>query len=488
MPLFPFDNSYARLPERFYTRLAPTPVREPGLVMINYALAADLGLDADALASPAGIAALAGNAPLPGAAPLAQVYAGHQFGGWSAQLGDGRAVLLGEVVGKDGERRDIQLKGSGPTPYSRMGDGRAPLGPVLREYIVSEAMAALGVPTTRALAAVTTGEAVLREEGGLPGGVLTRVAASHIRVGTFQYFSAQNDVDGLRLLTEHALSRHYPDAAGTDNPALALLRGVIARQARLIARWLSLGFIHGVMNTDNMTISGETIDYGPCAFMDGFVPDQKFSFIDQGGRYAFHMQPGIGHWNLSRLAIALVPLLAGAEEDAIDLAKAALDEYPALFEAAWLAEMGAKIGLSSPSPDDKPLIEALLSLMATERADFTLTFRAISECSAGDDAPVAAGLVDHTAFVAWAEEWRARLEAGGDLDGARTRMRAANPRFIPRNHQVEAAIEAGYHGDFGPFARLIDVLARPYDDQPGNEDYAAPPSDDQIVARTFCGT
>ncbi len=487
LPRFAFDNSYARLPDRFYVRMAPTPVRAPGLIKINDDLARALGVDPAMLAAPGGVAALAGNLPLPGAAPLAQAYAGHQFGGWSPQLGDGRAMLLGEVVGPDGQRRDVQLKGSGPTPFSRMGDGRAPLGPVLREYIVSEAMAALGVPTTRALAAVTTGERVLREDGPLLGAVLTRIAASHIRVGTFQFFSARQDIEALRLLTDHALARHYPDADPADTPALALLTGVIARQADLIARWMSIGFIHGVMNTDNMTISGETIDFGPCAFMDGFRPEQKFSFIDQGGRYAYHMQPGIGHWNLSRLALSLIPLLDDDEDKAVEIAKAALDLYPPQFEAAWLRHMGAKIGLAHPTTADKPLIEGVLALMAAAEADFTLTFRALSDCAAGGSAPVAALFgADTSGIEVWLDDWRARL--GPEAADAPARMRAVNPRYIPRNHRVEDAIIAGYGGNFAPFEALNAVLAHPFDDQPEHTAYAAPPAPEERVQRTFCGT
>ena len=478
-PAFAFDNTYARLPERFFVTMAPTPVEAPKLIRVNAALARSLGVDPAALASPDGVAALAGNAPLPGAAPLAQAYAGHQFGGWSPQLGDGRAILLGEVMGEDG-RRDIQLKGSGPTPFSRMGDGRAPLGPVLREYIVSEAMHALGVPTTRALAAVETGEAALREDGPLPGAVLTRVAASHIRVGTFEFFGARKDEEALRLLTEHALARHFPKAEG-DAPALALLRAVIGAQASLIARWMGLGFIHGVMNTDNMTISGETIDFGPCAFIDGYDPAKVFSSIDQTGRYAYGNQPGIAHWNLSRLAIALIPHLGPTEEAAIDAAKAALDEYPARYEAARRDVFGRKIGLAAARPADDALIERLLTAMAKERADFTRAFRALA-ASTDSDAPVRAEVeVDDP----WLADWRARLAA--EADPAAT-MRAANPVYIPRNHLVEEAIAAGYAGDYAPFETLLEVLARPFEEQEGRERYARGPGEGEEVRLTFCGT
>lgn len=489
LPQFPFDNSYARLPDRFYTKLAPTPVAAPAIIAVNDGLAMELGLDPASLRSPGGAEALAGNRPLPGAEPLAQVYAGHQFGGWSAQLGDGRAILLGEVVGKDGRRRDIQLKGSGPTPYSRMGDGRAPLGPVLREYIVSEAMAALGVPTTRALAAVWTGEAVYREQGGFPGGVLTRVAASHIRVGTFQFFGARNDVEALRLLVDHCIGRHYPDQAGAENRALALLSSVITAQARLIATWMGLGFIHGVMNTDNMTISGETIDYGPCAFMEGFNPKQVYSSIDQGGRYAYDMQPGIGHWNLSRLAGALLPLIDADGDKAVETAQAALNAFPAAFDAAWTEVSGRKLGLAAPGGDDKALVNDFLTMMAKEEADFTLTFRSLADAAKGEEAALRDLIRDAEALEPWLKAWRARLAEDGRGDEATAdAIRRVNPLYIPRNHIVEEVIEAGLHEDFAPFHAMNEVLAAPYEAQPGKEAYAAPAPAHGAVHRTFCGT
>lgn len=489
LPQFPFDNSYARLPDRFYTKQAPTPVAAPAIVAVNDALAAELGLDAGELRSPGGAETLSGNRPLSGAEPLAQVYAGHQFGGWSAQLGDGRAILLGEVVGADGKRRDIQLKGSGPTPYSRMGDGRAPLGPVLREYIVSEAMAALGVPTTRALAAVWTGEAVYREQGGFPGGVLTRVAASHIRVGTFQFFGARDDVEALGLLVDHCIDRHYPEAAEAENKALALLSAVIQAQAKLIATWMGLGFIHGVMNTDNMTISGETIDYGPCAFMEGFDPKQVFSSIDQGGRYAYDMQPGIGHWNLSRLAGALLPLVDEDGDKAVEMAQAALDVFPSAFDAAWTDVAGRKLGLVAPGPDDKALVNDFLTMMAAEKADFTLTFRALMNAATGDEAPLREHLTDAAALDPWLTSWRTRLAEDG-RDGAAVveAIRQVSPIYIPRNHIVEDVIEAGLHENFEPFHAMNAVLADPFNEQPGKEAYAAPAPADGAVHRTFCGT
>lgn len=470
----PFDNSYARLPERFHARQPPVPVGAPRLMALNRPLVERLGLDPGWLESPEGLAMLAGNAVPEGAEPLAQAYAGHQFGHFVPQLGDGRALLLGEVVAPDGARFDIQLKGAGPTPFSRRGDGRAWLGPVIREYLVSEAMAALGVPTTRALAAVTTGEAVFRE-GAMPGAMLTRVAASHIRVGTFQFFAARGDTEALRLLADHALARHYPGAQG----ALGLLQGVIDRQARLIAAWMSLGFIHGVMNTDNMTVSGETIDYGPCAFMDAYHPQTVFSSIDERGRYAYANQPQIALWNLAQLATALLPLLDDDREKAIAIAEEALGAYPALYQAEWLARFGPKIGLAAATEADLPLIEGLLTVMAKGQADFTRTFRGLARGTARDE------FVDRAAFDAWAEGWQARL---AQETGAEARMRAANPAVIPRNHRIEAAIRAAVHGDLTPFRRLEEALAAPFDDRPDFADLEAAPLEDERVRRTFCGT
>jgi len=477
-----FDNTYARLPDRFYARLTPAPASRPSLIRLNAPLAEALGLDPGWLASPEGVAVLAGAAAPPGAEPLAMAYAGHQFGGFSPQLGDGRAMLLGEIVAPDGARRDIHLKGSGPTPFARRGDGRAALGPVLRELLVAEAMHALGVPTTRSLAAVATGDLVHRETP-LPGAVLTRVAASHLRVGTFEYFHARRDVEALRALADYAIARHQPDAAGADNPALALLEGVIARQAALIARWQTVGFIHGVMNTDNMTISGETIDYGPCAFMDGYDPATVFSSIDHGGRYAYGNQPRIGMWNLARLAQALLPLMGADEDAAVARAQAALDAYPGLYHRAWTEGMRAKLGLATAREGDADLATALLSAMAEARADFTLTFRALCDGAGA----ARAQFPDPAAFDVWAAAWAARLD-GEPADARQARMRAANPAFIPRNHRVEAALTAALAGDLGPFDRLAAVLARPFDDQPGAADLAQPPAPHEVVPATFCGT
>ncbi|PKP73787.1 MAG: YdiU family protein [Alphaproteobacteria bacterium HGW-Alphaproteobacteria-6] len=467
-----FDNSYARLPGRFFARQPPVPVAAPRLLAVNHALAARLGLDGDALERPDWVAVFAGNRLPEGAAPLAQAYAGHQFGGWVAQLGDGRALLLGEVVAPDGARFDIQLKGAGPTPFSRRGDGRAWLGPVLREYTLCEAMAALGVPTTRALAAVATGETVWRE-AGLPGAVLTRVAASHVRVGTFQYFAAREDTEALRLLVDHVIARHYPQAGD----AAGLLDAVVAAQARLIAAWMSFGFIHGVMNTDNMAVSGETIDYGPCAFMDDYHPDRVFSSIDQFGRYGYANQPAAALWNLAQFASSLLPLMGGAA--AVEPATEAIHRFTPIHEAARLARFRAKIGLATEAAGDGALIERLLALMADQGADFTRVFAGLA------DGTAAAEFRDPSGFEAWARDWRARSAAEADPVAV---MAGANPRYIPRNHRVEEAIVAAVAGDLAPFHRLNGVLARPFDDHPGAEALQAAPRPDQAVRQTFCGT
>jgi uncharacterized protein YdiU (UPF0061 family) len=488
---FHFDNTYASLPERFYARLDPTPVAEPRLVRLNVALAERLGLDAGELASPDSVRAFAGNLVPDGASPVAAAYAGHQFGHFVPQLGDGRAVLLGEVVAPDGARFDIQLKGSGRTPYSRGGDGRAALGPVLREYIVSEAMAALGVPTTRALAAVTTGEGV-RRETMLPGAVLTRVASSHIRVGTFQYFAARADTEAVRLLADHVIARHYPDAAMAENPYRALLDAVIARQASLVARWLLIGFIHGVMNTDNCSVSGETIDYGPCAFMDTYDPATVFSSIDQHGRYAYGNQPRIAVWNLARLAETLLPLLAEAEDKAVEIAQEALAAFSPAFEAAYFGGLRRKIGLASDRDGDVALVNDLLKLMAENQADFTLTFRRLCDAAADPaaDALVRQLFADPSAFDSWAARWRWRLgEEAAEPGAIRDAMRTVNPAYIPRNHLVEAALNAAIeHDDFAPFEELLEVLARPFEDRRGFERYTQPPAPEERVLQTFCGT
>lgn len=484
-----FDNSYARLPERFYAAVAPTPVAAPRLIRLNVPLAMQLGLDPDWLKGPEGVAMLSGNGMPAGAASIATAYAGHQFGGFSPQLGDGRAILLGEVVDRGGKRRDLQLKGAGPTPFSRRGDGRAALGPVLREYIVSEAMAALGIPTTRALAAVLTGEPV-RRETLLPGAVLTRVASSHIRIGTFQYFAARGDVEGLRLLADHVIARHYPACAG-EGRYLALLEAVVAAQASLIAQWMTIGFIHGVMNTDNMSIAGETIDYGPCAFMDTYHPTTVFSSIDEHGRYAYANQPPIARWNLTRFAEALLPLLADDIDKAVPIAQGALDRFDPQFQAHLIAGFRRKLGLATEEEDDIALIKSLLDAMQAGEADFTLVFRRLSEETGQDRAESCRSLFkDPVAFDAWEARWRERLRREpASAEARRDAMLRINPLYIPRNHQVEAVIEAAVErDDFAAFETLHGVLARPFDVQPGREDYERPPAVHERILATFCGT
>ncbi|GFE63695.1 protein adenylyltransferase SelO [Litoreibacter roseus] len=465
-----FDNHYVTLPERFYTRLDPVPVADPSLLAVNEPLAVEMGLDPNWLKSEDGLAMLAGNQMPAGSAPLAQVYAGHQFGGWSSRLGDGRANLLGEVRGPDGTLWDIQLKGSGPTPYSRMGDGRAWLGPVLREYVISEAMHALGVRTTRALAAVETGETVLRERA-FPGAILTRVAPSHIRVGTFQYFASQKDVDGLATLLAFASQRHNPDLAPDD--ALGFLAHVVKAQAYLVARWMGLGFIHGVMNTDNTHVGGITIDYGPCAFMDTYDPAKVFSSIDQFGRYAYQAQPEILVWNLAQLASSLLPLMGDDTNKSIEAAQEVLHGFGPAYTQSWLSIFLPKLGIAGEAEGDIELVQTFLRLMAETGADFTNTFRALAE----DVVPAGEG------FAAWRAAWTARK-----APNASALMKAANPAFIPRNHQIDAMIAAAVASDLGPFKRLMDVLSRPFDDQPEHSDLMRPPAPEEEVRQTFCGT
>jgi uncharacterized protein YdiU (UPF0061 family) len=488
---FPFQNTYAALPEGFFARVAPTPVASPRLVKLNRPLALRLGLDPDRLAGPDGVEILAGQRVPDGAEPIAMAYAGHQFGHFVPQLGDGRAILLGEVIDAEGIRRDIQLKGSGPTPFSRRGDGRAALGPVLREYIVSEAMAALGIPTTRSLAAVMSGENVIRETM-LPGAVLTRVASSHIRVGTFQFFAARGDTAGVRQLAEHVIARHYPQAARSERPYHALLEGVIERQAELVARWLLVGFIHGVMNTDNTSISGETIDYGPCAFMDHYDPAAVFSSIDEQGRYAYANQPRIALWNLTRLAECLLPLLSDDKDKAIEQAQAILAEFIAKFSAAYQSGLRQKAGLFTQRDGDEVLLQDLLDAMEKNKADFTLTFRRLSEAAedAARDENIRELFADPNAYDEWAARWRQRLGSEPQTPAERaSKMRSINPAFIPRNHRIEAVIEAAVsRDDFAPFEELLAVLSKPYDDQPALAEYAKPPEPEQRVLRTFCGT
>ncbi len=487
-----FDNSYAQLPDRFFDRQSPTAVSRPGLIRVNHALAKELGIDPSWLASPEGIEVLAGNRLPTGAEPIATAYAGHQFGNWNPQLGDGRAILLGELIAPDGERYDLQLKGAGRSRYSRGGDGRAPIGPVLREYIVSEAMAVLGVPTTRSLAAVTTGDRVMRSIAE-PGAIIARIARSHIRIGTCQYFSAKNDLEGLRLLLEHAIQRHYPAAKVAANPALAMLQNVVSRQAQLIAKWQQLGFIHGVMNTDNMLLSGETIDYGPCAFIDNYDPDMVFSSIDHAGRYAFSNQPGIGYWNLGALAQALLPVLNDDPDQAVAMAQHAIDGYKPLYRKAYHNGMASKIGITHYLDDDEALIEELLTTMAEQGADFTLTFRRLAELAhpQPDDAAGISSFFDlGPAFQAWLARWQQRTAADPmTVEQRRETMLAVNPVYIPRNHLVQEVIVAAIDdGDLKPFHQLLEILAQPCTYHREHQRYAMPPRQEQVVRQTFCGT
>ncbi len=488
---FPFDNSYARLPVPFQLPQRPTPVRAPRLIRVNRELARELGLDLSGLDDQALADLFSGNALPDGAQPLAMAYSGHQFGGFNPHLGDGRAILLGEVVDGNGQRRDIQLKGAGPTPFSRRGDGRAALGPVLREYIVSEAMHALGIPATRALAAVSTGEPVYRQPIQ-PGGVFTRVAASHIRVGTFQFFASRGDEAGLKHLAHYVIARHYPHVLQTDHPCLALLETIIDAQAQLIAKWMAVGFIHGVMNTDNMTVSGQTIDFGPCAFIDTFDPMAVFSSIDERGRYAWGNQPGMAQWNLARLAECFLPLIADNAEDAVKQGNDRVVAFANSYQRYWLAGMRAKLGLERQEDADADLISGLMEAMHKGRADFTRTFRALASFSESGLQGLAARdeFADPAYFDLWFAQWRARLtrETRSPRERA-TAMRQVNPAFIPRNHRIEEVIEAAVQrDDFQPFETLMRVLAKPYDDQPEFEAYKNAPLEHERVLATFCGT
>jgi len=487
-PIGAFSNSFAELPARFFARQAPTPVPGPRLVKFNDALAETLGLDRAAIETLGTAEIFAGNVLPAGADPIAMAYAGHQFGNFVPQLGDGRAILLGEVIDRDGTRRDIQLKGAGRTRFSRGGDGRAALGPVLREYLLSEAMHALGIPTTRALAAVTTGEEVWRETA-LPGAVLTRIAASNIRVGTFQYFAARGDVEAITILADYVIGRHYPGLRETANPYLALLRAVGDRQAALIAQWMNVGFIHGVMNTDNMAISGETIDFGPCAFMDAYDPATVFSSIDQFGRYAYANQPIIAQWNLARFAETLLPLLDAEQDKAIELANDIILGFSGVFEKLQLAGMRRKLGVHTAEDGDATLVQDLLALLKDNAVDFTLFFRRLSEHGPADPA-LQALFTTPASLTPWAERWAERLTREPmEPELRRQAMLGVNPAYIPRNHLVEAALAAAVErSDFGPFETLLKVLSRPFAEQPGQAEYAAPPPPSERAYRTFCGT
>jgi len=504
----PFSNAYAALPDRFYARVLPTPVKNPALIRFNSALAQELGIELNTASSSACSSdnndnelaqIFSGNQIPDNAAPLAMAYSGHQFGQLNPQLGDGRAILLGDLLDIQGLRRDIQLKGSGRTPFSRSGDGRSPLGPVLREYILCEAMHALGVPTTRALAAVSSGEWVIRD-GREPGAVFTRVAASHIRVGTFQYFALRRDGEAVKQLADHVLARHYPHINSSDDDAyLQLFEAICHKQAELIAQWMQLGFIHGVMNTDNMTVSGEAIDYGPCAFMDAYHPETVFSSIDRHGRYAYQNQPAIGQWNLARLAETLLPLFNDDEKTAVEKATAILQDIALWQQQAWLEHMREKLGFSALKNSDQALIENLLALLAEGRIDYTLFFRRLSDCSQPDSARQAllellnlpecrssATLLQN--INNWLDDWQQQLIQRGDSDSAGQRMLNKNPAYIARNHRVAEAIAAAEEGDFSVFEQLLQVLAEPYSNKAEYADYEQPPKPDEKVLRTFCGT
>lgn len=473
-----FEHSYAeQLPPRFYTRVQPTPVSAPKLILLNRGLATYLGLDAAELARPENAGWFAGNSIPPGAAPIAQAYAGHQFGNFVI-LGDGRAILLGEQMTARGERFDVQLKGPGRTPYSRGGDGRAALGPMLREYIISEAMRAFGIPTTRSLAVASTGERVLRETT-LPGAILTRVAASHIRVGTFEWAAATGETENIRALADYTIGRHYPELVGQETRYKLLLESVMQRQAKLIAQWQHVGFIHGVMNTDNMALSGETIDYGPCAFMDAFHPETVFSSIDRYGRYAYGNQPKIAHWNLARLAAATLPLLHDNEDEAVEVANGLLEKFPEVFDAYWLQGIRAKLGLFNEEPGDRALAENLLTIMREERMEFTNTFRDLTRgrCEGSDD------------LKGWLSRWRERLTRQSQVEAeVRGLMRRSNPAVIPRNHKVEEALAAAVAGDIGQVENLLEVVTKPYDHERDLGDYSSPAPASDEPYQTFCGT
>ena len=487
-PLFAFDNSFVRELEGLYTTWEGEPAPAARLLALNEPLAVQLGADPAALRTADGVAVLVGAATPDGATPVAQAYAGHQFGGFQPRLGDGRALLLGEVVDVHGRRCDLHLKGSGRTPFARGGDGKAAVGPMLREYLVGEAMHALGIPTTRALAVVATGEDVVRETP-LPGAVLTRVAASHIRVGTFQY-AIGGGAPLVQRLADHAIARHHPQAADAEHPYLAFFEAVVDAQASLVARWMLVGFIHGVMNTDNMTISGETIDYGPCAFMDAYDPATVFSSIDHGGRYAYANQPIAAQGNLARLAETLLPLLHADRDGAIAAATGVLESFGERYDRYWLAGMRAKLGLADARPEDGALVADLLLALQPQRVDFTSFFRALSAAVRGDVAPVHALFSEPAAFDAWAARWRERLECeGSDPAAVAEAMDRVNPIYIPRNHLVEEALEAATDGDLAPSGRLVDVLDRPFDERPGLERYAQPaPAGFADEYLTFCGT
>ncbi|WP_336273364.1 protein adenylyltransferase SelO [Vreelandella indica] len=484
-----FEHIYATLPEPLWVATQATPVAHPELIAFNAPLARELG--ANDVPEAATLAQwFSGNQTMPGSQPGALGYAGHQFGNFVPQLGDGRALLLGEVIDQNGVRRDVQLKGSGRTPFSRGGDGRSPLGPVLREYLVSEFMAAMGIPTTRALAAVTSGERVVRQMAE-PGAVFTRVASSHIRVGTFQFAAAQRDDALLKALADHVIARHYPEAANAEDPYMALLEAVVARQAVLIARWMSVGFIHGVMNTDNCSIAGETIDYGPCAFMEQFDPQKVYSSIDQGRRYAFANQPAIAQWNLARFAETLLPLMREEGDALVQQATDVIRRFESRFSAEQLRLHADKLGLASESPQAAPLMEALESQMHQGRMDMTATFDALTHYALAPSDEHREALLALTTqpneLTAWLENWQAEQVASQDSQRSAA-MRSANPVIIPRNHRVQEVIDAAYEGDFVPFHTLLAVVTQPFDESVEARRLAAPATENEQVLRTFCGT
>ena len=486
-----FNNSFVKLGEKFFAKLNPTPVEHPKIVKLNDELSNNLGIDLEMLELEDWASIFSGNQILPGSEPLAMVYAGHQFGHLVPQLGDGRAILLGEVIDNSSIRNDIQLKGSGITPFSRQGDGRAALGPVLREYIVSEAMHALGIPTTRSLCAVTSGEPVYRETV-LPGAVLTRVASGHVRTGTFQYFAMRGDEKAITKLADYVIDRNYPEVKEKQNKYLNLLEKVMDRHAQLVTKWLNVGFIHGVMNTDNMALSGETIDYGPCAFMDSFNKTQVFSSIDHAGRYSYGNQPQIVQWNLARLAETLIPLIDKKEDSAVEMAKDIIESYSGRFKEFWLAGMRQKLGLFNSEPEDENLIESLLNIMHENEADFTLTFRRLCHAALGKkiDRNHINLFKDEEAFNKWSNSWRSRLSRESVSPEERVSlMRNVNPAVIPRNHRVEHALNAAVeNSDYGPFEKLVDVLSSPYEEIKENDEFMLPPKPGEHVLQTFCGT
>ena len=480
-----FDNSYARLPNKFYSNVEPTPVKKPNLIKLNTSLASNLGLNLELINAKN---FLSGNSLFNGSKPIAMVYAGHQFGHWVPQLGDGRAILLGEIIDKKGDRQDIQLKGCGPTPFSRMGDGRAWLGPILREYVLSESMESLGVPTTRALSVVLTGENIFREQE-FPGAILTRVAYSHIRVGTFQYFAARQDLESLKTLADYVINRHYVQCKNENNPYLELLKEIIKRQAQLVSKWMGIGFIHGVMNTDNTSIYGETIDYGPCAFMDEYSADKVFSSIDQTRRYSYKNQPEIIRWNLACLASSLLPLISENENEAITFAQNAVDEFPDLYKLNWLNIFRNKLGLVKKYETDEQLINELLNLMEINKTDYTLTFRGLASMVFDDDNKFKNYFLNQANINDWVDRWRTRLSfEENDKQNISKFIKTINPAYIARNHRVEEMIQNALSKDYSYFETLTKVLSNPYDDQLKYKDYQKPPEETQIVTQTFCGT